>query len=148
MSRFLLRTAVAAATLGVGVAAASPASAATSTEVVNCGGTHLTIRVPTDHSSENGGWSVGQIVAGGTGHLIPTSFSFRGYDVTTHTVLFSDTQAKGGGHANHNQSVITCTETQTATLADLLGPGETPPPGVDLTDVIRLTFTVTAVMKP
>jgi hypothetical protein len=148
MRRLLVGSAVAAMTLGVGVTLASPASAATSTQQIDCGATTLTIRTPDNHSSDNGGWSVGQIVSGGGGHLIPTSFTFSAYDVTTGTPLFTGTQTKGAGNANHNQSTITCSQTMTGALSDLLGPGETPPPGVDPTDTVTSTFTVTAVQKP
>jgi hypothetical protein len=148
VKRFVLSTAVAAAALGLGLAAASPASAAPQTQTINCGRTLLTIRTPTDNSSDQGGWSVGQIVSGGTGHLIPTSFTFSAYDSTTGTTLFDGTTTKGGGHANANQPQISCSQTMTGTLADLLSPGETPPPGAALTDTVTSSFTVTAVPRP
>lgn len=148
MRRLWTGAGVTAVTLAAACAMAAPAYAATQTQQLDCGGHLITVRVPTDNSSDNGGWSVGQITAGGTGHLIPTSFGFSAFDVTRQTPLFSGTQYKGKGHANHNQQAITCTQTQTGKLADLLGPGETPPPGVALTDVVRTTLTVTAVPKP
>jgi hypothetical protein len=148
MSRLWKGAGVTAVAVAATFAAAAPASAAPQTQQLTCDGQLLTIRTPTENSSDNGGWSVGQIIAGGTGHLIPTSFAFSAYDVTTQTSLFSGTQYKGNGQANHNQQTVTCTQTQTGTLADLLGPGETPPPGVNLTDIVTTTITVTAVPKP
>ena len=37
-----------------------------------------------------------------TGHLIPVAFTFTFTDLTTDTVLFSDSTVKGSGHANPN----------------------------------------------
>ena len=147
MTRLMAAAALAAGLLGAGLVAAAPASAAQETQVLDCGGTQITVRTPTQNSSEHGGWSVGQVVSGGTGHLIPTSFGFSAFDVTQGVSLFSGTQYKGGGNANANQAQITCTQTTTGVLADLLGPGEEPPPGVALTDTVTLTLTVTAVPK-
>ena len=138
--------------------AALPAAAATSGEpnpagngqslqLLSCHGVgDLLVRTNQDRSSDNGGWSSAQIVEGGTGTLIPTSFSFSGYDETTGTDLIdSGALAKGGGSGNHQQGpLLTCTQTMEGALADFLDPGETPPPGVDPTDTVLLTFTVTA----
>jgi len=41
---------------------------------VTCAGQQPTVRVTT-HSSQNGGWGAGQVVAGGTGHLVPAAIS-------------------------------------------------------------------------
>lgn len=139
--------ATAACALGA-VLGAGPAQAAPSTQQISCGDQTLTIRVNNNHSSDNGGWSAAQIMAGGTGHLIPTSFTFSAYDVTTRTTLFSQTQPKGGGNGNQNQATISCSQTQTGVLADLLSPGDAIPPGATLTDIVTTSFTVTAVHKP
>jgi hypothetical protein len=134
--------------LVVGTVAALPASAAPSTQTLDCGsaGT-LLVRTNTNNSSDNGGWSVAQVLPGGSGHLIPTSFVFSAYDDTTQQPLFSFTQPKGNGHANHNQQTVFCSSTQTGVLADLLDPGEQPPPGAALTDIVTVTFGATAVPK-
>ena len=145
------RIGAAFAACAFGVAAllgAAPAGAAPSTQQILCGDQTLTIRTNNNHSSNNGGWSAAQIVSGGSGHLIPTSFTFSAFDVTTNTALFYGTQLKGGGNGNHNQSTITCSQTQTGVLADLLSPGDQVPPGASLTDIVTSTFTVTAVQKP
>jgi hypothetical protein len=52
-----------------------PASTAQSTLPITGDGHQLTVRVNTNHSSEHGGWGIGQVVAGGTGHLVPTAIS-------------------------------------------------------------------------
>jgi hypothetical protein len=142
--------AVAAVTIaaGAGLAGlAGPAHAAQSTVPVACtNGEQLTVRVNTNHSSEHGGWGVGQVVAGGTGHLVPTEISGSLVDNVIHQTLFTFDQAKGGGHANHNQPTVTCTTSDdTGTLGDFLNPGDTPPPGTSPTDSVTFTLTVIAV---
>jgi len=128
-----------------GIGAATPASAAQQVQVIQCGGHDVTIRTNTNNSSDNGGWSAAKVVGDGT--LIPTSFSFAVVDHTNGESVGPFTQAKGGGNANHNQQTISCTQSMTDTLANLLGPGDTPPPGWNLTDSATFTFTVTAVQK-
>jgi hypothetical protein len=140
--------AVAALTIaaGAGLAGlAGPAHAAQSTMPLTCDGQQLTVRVNTNHSSENGGWGVGQIVAGGTGHLVPTAFSGSLVDNAINQTLFTFAQAKDGGNANHNQPTVTCTQSETGVLGDFLNPGDTPPPGTSVTDPVTFTLTVTAV---
>ena len=141
--------AVAAVTIaaGAGLAGlAGPAHAAQSTLPISCNnGEQLTVRVNTNHSSEHGGWGVGQIVAGGTGHLVPTAFSGSLVDNAINQTLFTFAQAKGGGNANHNQPTVTCTASQTGVLGDFLGPRDTPPPGTSVTDPVTFNITVIAV---
>ena len=126
-------------------ALAGPAHAALSTLPITCDGQQLTVRVNTNHSSEHGGWGVGQIVAGGTGHLVPTAFSGSLVDNAINQTLFTFDQAKGGGNANHNQPTVTCTQSETGVLGDFLNPGDTPPPGTSVSDPVTFTLTVTAV---
>ena len=141
--------AVAAVTIaaGAGLAGlAGPAHAAQSTMPLTCDGQQLTVRVNTNHSSEHGGWGVGQVVAGGTGHLVPTEISGSLFDNVIQQTLFTFDQAKGGGHANHNQPTVTCTTSDdTGTLGDFLNPGDTLPPGTSPTDSVTFTLTVIAV---
>ena len=140
--------AVAAVTIaaGAGLAGlAGPAHAAQSTLAITCDGQPLTVRVNTNNSSEHGGWGVGQIVAGGTGHLVPTAFSGSLVDNAINQTLFTFAQAKGGGNANHNQPTVTCTQSETGVLGDFLNPGDTPPPGTSVSDPVTFTLTVTAV---
>jgi hypothetical protein len=141
--------AVAAVTIaaGAGLAGlAGPAHAAQSTIPLTCdNGQQLTVRVNTNHSSEHGGWGVGQVVAGGTGHLVPTEIIASLFDNATNQTLFTGDQAKGGGNANHNQPTITCTASQTGVLGDFLNPGDTPPPGTSVSDPVTFTLEVTAV---
>lgn len=126
---------------------AAPAWAAQSEQPLSCDGMQLTIRANNNNSSDNGGWSAAQIVAGGTGHLIPTEFSGSVFDVTVNREIFSFDQVKGGGHANSRQDTVTCTQEMSGTLADFLEPGDTPPPGTAPTDEVTFTITAVAVLK-
>jgi hypothetical protein len=141
--------AVAAVTIAAGAGLAGltgPAHAAQSTLPISCNnGEQLTVRVNTNNSSEHGGWGVGQVVAGGTGHLVPTEISGSLVDNTVHQTLFTFDQVKGGGNANHNQPTVTCMASQTGVLGDFLGPRDTPPPGTMVTDSVTFNITVTAV---
>ncbi len=140
--------AVAAITIatGAGLAGlAGPAHAAQSTLPITCDRQQLTVRVNTNHSSQNGGWGVGQVVPGGTGHLVPTEISGSLVDNAVNQTLFTFDQAKGGGNANHNQPTVTCTASQTGVLRDFLNPGDTPPPGTTPNDPVTFNLTVTAV---
>lgn len=85
------------------------------------------MRVNINHGSQNGGWGVGQVVAGGTGHLVTTEISGSLVDNAVNQTLFSFEQAKGGGNANHNQPTVTCTALEIGVLGDFLNPGDTPP---------------------
>ena len=140
------------ATLAAGagqLALLAPAQAAQSTLQLTCSdGGNYTVRTNDNHSSEHGGWGVGQIVAGGSGHGIPTSFAGSLFDVATNQTIFSFEQAKAGGQANRNQQTITCTGTQNGTLGDFSEPGDQLPPGTSASDPVVFTLTVTVVMRP
>ena len=104
---------------------------------------------PNSNSSQNGGWGSAQIISGGSGVGSPVAFGGTGTDTTVGQTLFSFSQMKGQGFAEHNQSATTttCTLTTTGTLADFLAPGATPPPGTALTDTVEFDETVTVVLK-
>ena len=148
-SRTRSTAAVAALTIaaGAGLAGlAGPAHAAQTTIPITCNnGEQLTVRVNTNHSSDHGGWGVGQVVVGGTGHLVPTEVSGSLVDNAINQTLFTFDQAKGGGNANHNQPTITCTQSETGVLGDFLNPGETPPPGTSVSDPVTFNLTVIVV---
>lgn len=151
--RTLLRSATVAVTLigGVGsgtLTLAGPASAAQSQQTIPCGGSQFTIRTGDNNSSDSGGWSVAQIVDGGSGHLIPTSFSYSLVD-DVHPFTYTVANTKGDGHANANQQQITCSFGGPSTLGD-----EAPPDfdyagtGTSPNDPVTVTITITAVHKP
>ncbi len=124
----------------------NPAGNGQSVQPFSCDGLgDLMIRTNNSHSSDSGGWSSAKIVSGAGGTLIPVSFTFSAYDVTTGTDLFSFTQVKGGGNANQQQMTYHCYQTMTGTLADLMEPGDEVPPGADPTDMVTATFSAEAV---
>jgi hypothetical protein len=140
-----------AVVLPAGAALAAPGSTGgPQTQTLSCTGGlgDLVIRTSNNNSSDNGGWSVAQIVNGGTGHLIPTAFTFTAHDDTAGMTVFTFTQHKGGGNAYQGEKPVTCSFSQTATLADVLAPGETPPAGTSPSDVVTLTFGATAYQRP
>lgn len=132
--------AVAATVFGAG-----PAQAAQSSLPLTCGGSQYIVSTNNNNSSQNGGWSAAQVAGGG--HFIPTMFVFSAQDVTQNFTVFSDTSVKGQGNANQNQPTTTCTAVfGEGTWAELSG-GEPLPPGVNPTDMILASITVTAVPK-
>ncbi|MDT4912636.1 MAG: hypothetical protein QOC66_1764 [Pseudonocardiales bacterium] len=135
------------ALVGGAAVAAAPASAAQTMQPLRCDGQQLTVRVNDNHSSDHGGWGAAIVVSGGSGHLIPTSFSGSLYDVTTETTIFTFSQVKGGGHANRHQPTVTCADSETLTLGEFAEPGDTLPPGTSTDDVVVFTISVTAVHK-
>jgi hypothetical protein len=128
----------------------NPAGYGQTVQPFHCDGLgDLLIRTNSNNSSESGGWSTAKIVDGGSGTLIPTSFTFQAYDETTQMELFSGTQVKGGGNANHQQGpVLNCSSSMTGTLQDFLEPGDELPPGAALTDTVTVTFSATAIHVP
>jgi hypothetical protein len=148
----------AAATVGTALAfTATPALAATpeghgrTTQQLTCGdmGT-LTLITNQNNSSDMGGWSVAQVQGGG--RFIPVAFHFT-VTVTTPTAtetVVDQTMAQGGGHSHPNQATVECTQTESATVNDLLGDPEAAPvlAGFDPTDPVTFTFGATAIYKP
>jgi len=110
---------------------------------ITCDGSTLTVLTQPSHHD---GWGAVQVVGNGT--LIPIAFSFTVVDVTKgNLLLFSDSHQKGGGRTPSGLagSLATCTETQAGLLSEMLEPGEQPPPGTDLTDIITFTLTATVI---
>lgn len=123
------------------------AQAAPQLQQLTCDGHQVTLRTSDNHSSDMGGWSAAKVVAGGSGTLIPTTFHFSAYDDTIGRSIFDGVQIKGAGHANHRQSTVTCTQVESATLGDLLEPGDELPPGASLDDEVTITLVATAVWQ-
>ena len=144
--------ALAAITITVGagiVGLAGRADAAQTTLPLTCDGQQFTVRVNSSNSSPNGGWSVGQIIDGGTGHGIPTKISSTVVDINHPGTQFTFEQLKGRGNANHNQPTIKCTTTPLiGTLEDFIDPATPLPDGILLEDPATFTITVTVVRQP
>jgi hypothetical protein len=123
----------------------NPAGFGQSLQPISCSGLgDLVIR--TTENNSDGSWSAAHIVDGGSGTLIPTSFTFTAYDETAGLLLFpAEAMLKGGGAANHQQGpVLSCVQSMEGSLADFMEPGDTPAPGTDPTDTVVVSFTVTA----
>ena len=153
-SRAKSAAALAAITITVGagiVGLAGRADAKQMTLPLTCDEQQFTVRVNSSNSGPNGGWSVGQIVEGGTGHGIPTKISgtiVDNKDTNNPQTLFTFEQAKGRGNANHNQPTVKCTTSQSGALEKFIDPGTPLPPGVSVNDPATFTITVTVVRQP
>ncbi len=134
-----------ASCVGVAALTAPAASAAQTEQVITCDGQQLTVRSNENNSSEHGGWSAAKIVSGGTGHAVPIEFAGSLYDSTIQQTVFSFDEVKGGGNGNHNQSTITCNQSQDGTLGDFLDPGDVPPPGTSADDAVTFSIDITVV---
>jgi len=137
---------VLALTAPLGLVGLAPSYAGQTTDHVVCSGQNLTLRVNESNSSEHGGWGAVQVIAGGTGHLIPIAFSGTATDVTIHRVIFSFEGPKGGGHPA-SEGAESCVLHLDGTIADFYGPDEPLPAGVALTDVVSFDITALVIHK-
>jgi hypothetical protein len=147
MRRIMLALAMSAITtpiMFVGSAAASgPAAPGKEIVKVECAGLGaVTISVPRPEHSRGAGQIVGQ-----KGHGIATAVSFTLTDVTTSTVLFSESKPVGGGHAHPNQPSARCEATNFEGPASVFFEGHEPP-GVKPSDTIRASTEVQVIAKP
>jgi hypothetical protein len=144
--RLLLAVALMVAALAMftgGASASGPAPPGKDVIDLNCEGLGpITVSVP--RSESNNG--VGQLV-GAKGHGIPVAFTFTVTDVTTDTVLESESSAVGGGHAHPNQDTTSCSAVFSAP-ASVFFEGDPLPPGVAPTDIIEASLDVEVIIKP
>jgi hypothetical protein len=126
----------------VALLAVTAANAGRQQQVLDCEGLGtVTITVTTTTSENSVAWGTGKVST--SLHGIPVSFSGTVTDLTTNTVLFSFSQAKGQGNGMHNQPTVACsspTETDTA--------GDLGIPGVDPSDIVEQDFTAQVVLQP
>lgn len=115
--------------------ASGPAAPGKDTVDVTCDGLG-TFTVSVARGDDNNG--SGQIV-GAKGHGTVVTFTSIVTDVTTATVLFSDSGAPGGGHAHPNQATTHCSGVFFEGPASVFF-GIDLPPGVAATDTIRAGF--------
>jgi hypothetical protein len=122
--------------------AAGAGNAGRQQQVLTCGtyGT-LTVTVTTTKSDHSVAWGTGKV---SSPRLlgIPVSFSGSVTDLTTNTVLFTFSQAKGHGHGMHRQSTVTCTSPPATTTAGAAGI-----PNVNPTDTVEMDFSAQVVVK-
>jgi hypothetical protein len=123
--------------------AAGASNAGREQQILTCGsyGT-LTVTVTTTKSDNSVAWGTGKV---SSPRLlgIPVSFSGSITDLTTNTVLFTFSQAKGNGHGIHNQPTVTCSSPPQTTTAGAAGI-----PNVDPTDTVEMDFSAQVVIKP
>jgi hypothetical protein len=126
-----------------GASASGPAAPGKDVIQLNCVGLgDVTVSVP--RSESNNG--AGQVV-GGKGHGIGVAFTVTFTDVTTDTVVGSESSAPGGGHAHPNQATTTCSGVIFSAPASVFF-GEDPlPPGVAPTDTIEVSIVGEVIIK-
>lgn len=138
MRRFLALPLVLAAAL----LAAATANAGRIQQTLTCTGygtlTVTTTNTTSDHSVA---WGTGKVSS--SLHGIPVSFSGSITDLTTHTLLFSFSQAKGKGNGMHNQTTVSCSSPPVRMSAREAGI-----PGVNPSDIVEQAFTAVVVIKP
>ncbi|HET7035886.1 MAG TPA: hypothetical protein VFI42_09425 [Thermomicrobiaceae bacterium] len=112
-------------TLGVGLAGAAPTNAKDAFPLDITCGTHMYTVV----TNGNGSFTPAQIIAGGSGTLIPVTFDLTGTDAEGN-VVFSETSAHSGQMTGRQDNLVTCSADQTI-------------PGVG-----RIFGTVTGILAP
>jgi hypothetical protein len=147
MRRIVLALAIGAiatpSILAGSAAASGPAAPGKRIVEAECGGLGaVTISVQRPEQSRGAGQLVGQ-----KGHGIPTAFSFTVTDLTTNTVLFTESRSTGGGQAHPNQTTSSCSGTAFEAPASIFFEGHEPP-GVEPSDIIRGSFEVHMIVKP
>jgi len=147
MPRTLLCTfaaTVAALALFTGAASASgPASPGKEIVNITCEGIGpLTVSVARGEKSHGAGQIVGQ-----KGHGIPVTNTFTLTDITTETVVFSETRLSGGGHGHSNQAATPCSAIAFSGTAEEFFGTEPLPEGVSPTDELEGTILVDVIVK-
>ena len=122
--------------------ASGPAPPGKEIQEVECGGRTITISVPRPEKSRGAAQVVGQ-----KGHGILVSAKFSVTDVTTSTLLFTESLAVGGGHAHPNQPTTPCSATFFEGPASVFFEGHERPPGVEPSHVIRASSEVQVIVK-
>ncbi len=105
-----------------------------------CGGQEITVLTRANGAQSEQNWAAAWVVDMGT--AIPVSFEFAVYDNTTSTSLVDETVDHSPAHQNMQQ--ITCSQTQTGSIGDLLGAFA--PMDVNPSDMATITFTVVAAL--
>ena len=133
-------TALAVSTAGA--SASGPAPPGKDVIDLDCAGFGaITISVPRAPNSNGAGQLVGT-----KGHGILVTFSLTVTDLTTNTVLDSESSAVGGGHAHPNQATTTCSAVFSAPASEFFEGGELPP-GVSADDIIEASLSVEVIPK-
>lgn len=136
-----------AATVATGVVAASasasgPAAPGKELVQITCDGLGtVTVSVQRGQNSNGAGQIVGE-----KGHGIPVEFTFTLTDVTTASVIDSETAATGHGNGHPNQPATHCSGVLfEGAASEFFGPQL--PPGVAPTDTIRASLDGFVIVK-
>ena len=126
-----------------GASASGPAPPGKDLIDLNCVGIGpVTVSVPRGDNNNGAGQLVGE-----KGHGIPVAFTFTLTDVTTKTVLDSQSSAVGHGNAHRNQATTTCSGVVfSGPASDFFGGGPLPP-GVAPTDTIEASIVGEVIIK-
>lgn len=136
---------IAAAAIGAAptaALAAGPVPPSRQTQTFDCGALGA-VTIITPPPSAGDSWSAAQVV--GDGHLIPVAFRYLAVDTTAGIVLGDETVSHGAAHGQ--QATTTCSTSEQATLGDLVPPGAPLPEGVAASDLVTLSFIVTAIAR-
>jgi hypothetical protein len=110
---------------------------------LNCVGLgDIAVSVPPSQNNNGAGQLVGE-----KGHGIPVAVTFTLTDVTTKTVLDSESSAVGRGNAHRNQKTTTCSGVVFSGPASVFFEGGRLPPGVASTDTIQGSIVAHVIIK-
>ena len=127
-----------------GASASGPAPSGKDLVLLSCTGIgDVTVSVP--RGGNNNG--VGQVV-GAKGHGILVASTVTLTDVTTNTVLNSQSKAIGGGNAHPNQATTTCSGVLFSGPASVFFGAGPLPSGVGSMDTIELSIVVEVIASP
>jgi hypothetical protein len=126
-----------------GASASGPAPPGKHVVEINCEGIGpITVSIPRREKDKG----AGQIV-GAKGHGIPVVSTFTITDVTTKTVLNSESKTAGGGNAHPNQATTACSTVLSTPASAFFEEGPLPP-GVAPTDIIEANIVIDVIVKP
>jgi hypothetical protein len=133
---------VAVGALAGTAAASGPAPPGKDLVKLNCTGLGpITVSVQRGQNSKGAGQIVGM-----KGHGIPVKIVFTVTDMTTSTVIDSETQLSGHGHGHPHQATTECTGVVfSGAASDFFGAHL--PPGVAATDTVEASIDVFVIIK-
>jgi hypothetical protein len=139
----LVAAIAAAAALAGGAVASGPAAPGKQLVDLTCAGLGpVTVSVQRGQNSKGAGQLVDM-----KGHGIPVKIVFTLTDLTTSTVIDTETQLSGHGHGHPNQTTTECTGVVFhGSASDFFGAHL--PPGVAPTDTIEASIDAFVILKP
>jgi hypothetical protein len=132
------------AVFAAAAAASGPAAPGKDVIQLTCDGGVGPVTVSVPSSESNNG--AGQVV-GARGHGIGVAFTVTTTDVTTDTLLGTDSSTVGGGHAHPNQPTVMCSGVVFSAPASIFFGTDPLPPGVSATDIIEVSIAGDVIVK-